>query len=116
GSFGGEGENWLLLDPVAADALPVLVQPCRITPAVANANWTLVANAITRVNATSARVDLRQAQLLTDAPEPGAAAVHVTDLLVLVVPGGLHGGSNYIFPVQRIGADVCEIRSSVALD
>ena len=42
--------------------------------------------------------------------------VQASDLLVLVVPGGLHGGSAYVFPVQCIGADVCEIRSNVALE
>jgi hypothetical protein len=45
-----------------------------------------------------------------------SVAVPSTELLVLVVPGGLHGSSAYIFPIQRIGADVCEIRSSVALE
>jgi len=37
-------------------------------------------------------------------------------LLVMVVPGGLHGSSAYVFPVQRIGPEFCEIRSSVALE
>jgi hypothetical protein len=38
------------------------------------------------------------------------------DVLVLVVPGGLHDRSAYVFPVVGIAADVCEIQAMAPLD
>jgi hypothetical protein len=107
----------IVLDPVAAEALPEqLIRPLRIAPAVPNPTWALSATAIHRDGSTRARVDLASARVLPNAASEGALMVQASDLLVLVVPGGLDGGNAYVFPVQCIGAEVCEIRSNVALE
>jgi hypothetical protein len=111
------GGGAIVLEPIAAEALPERLRgACRITPATPSAGWSITTHALTRRTATSVQVALSRAQLRSNAAAPGPVAVQPTDLLVLVVPGGLHGGNNYVFPVQCIGADVCEIRSDVALE
>jgi len=61
-----------------------------------------------------ARVDLSRARVLPPHRDPASFSQR-TDLLVLVVPGGVHGGSTYVFPIERIGTDVCEIRCNEPL-
>jgi hypothetical protein len=116
-SFEEDAGARIVLDPVAAEALPErLTQPLRIVPAVPNAGWSVMASTIRKLDAHRACVELAHARVLPSTPDEGALVVQATDLLVLVIPGGLHGASSYVFPVQRIGADVCEIRSNVALE
>ncbi len=114
-SVAKEGEHaYAVLDPVAADALPPPGAPFRIVPADGVAGWVVTANRLEPDGPRRARVDLAGARILLEQPDK-SHAVQITDLLVLVVPGGLDGSSSYVFPVQRIGADVCEVRTSVAL-
>ena len=76
----------------------------------------MTAGNIRRDGPARACVDLSHASVNGRADDEPAVAVQPSDLLVLVVPGGLHGDNSYVFPVQRIGADVCEIRSNIALE
>jgi hypothetical protein len=107
----------VVLEPIAADAVPTgHDRPFNIVPAAGRADWIVTATKIGREGPTRVRVDLAHARAFaTKDFEDGAVAVQATDLLVLVVPGGLGNRSSYVFPVQRIGADVCEIRSSSPL-
>ena len=106
---------YALLDPVADDLPSVFDQPFRIA-STAGPGWFIVAHEIERVGPRSARVELTRARVFGLANSASEIAVPATDLLVMVVPGGLHGSSAYVFPVQRIGPEFCEIRSSVALE
>lgn len=111
-----QGEQ-VLLSPIAASFVPTLRdRVMRITPLAGPASWFVTATAITAEEPSTARVELAQARAFASEPtDPGARAV-ATDLLVLVVPGGLHGAVSYVFPIQQIGVDVCEIRTSLALE
>lgn len=114
-SVRGEGQAQAVLEPIAADALPTGPRPFRIVPAGGPADWSVSASHIWRESATRACVDLTHARVFeADAIDP-SVAVHATDLLVMVVPGGLNDEA-YVFPVQRVGAQVCEIRCSTPLE
>jgi hypothetical protein len=111
------GQGHVLLAPVAAEFLPTIIDGAfRIEPAAGPADWYVTATAITAYGASSARVDLANARAFASEPTDPEARLQNTDLLVLVIPGGLHGSSSYVFPILRIGTDVCEIRSSIALE
>ncbi len=115
GAVEDEGGGYAVLEPIA-EALPEVVdQPFRIVSA-AGPGWFVVAHRIERIGPQRVRVELTRARAFDAEAAESSVAVPATELLVLVIPGGLHGSSAYVFPVQRIGADVCEIRSSVALE
>jgi hypothetical protein len=115
GAVEDEGGGYAVLEPIA-EALPeVADQPFRIVSA-AGPGWFVVAHRIERIGPQRVRVELTRARAFDAEAAMSSVAVPATELLVLVIPGGLHGSSAYVFPVQRIGADVCEIRSSVALE
>lgn len=104
----------VVLAPIG-EALPEICErPVRIVPA-SGAGWFVIAQGIERAGQGRARVPLARARAFEAELAPEWVAVPETELLVLVVPGGLRGSSSYVFPVQRIGADVCEIRSDVAM-
>ena len=106
--------GYVVLAPVA-EALPeVTDQPFRIVSEV-GPGWYVVAHRIERQGPQRVRVELAHARAF-DSPVATSVAVPAGELLVLVVPGGLHDSSAYVFPVQRIGAEVCEIRLSIALE
>ena len=114
GAVQDEDGGYAVLEPIA-DALPaVRDQPFRIVSA-AGEPWFVVADGIERDGPQRVRVDLAGARVFDAEPADGSITVSPTELLVLVVPGGMHGSSAYVFPVQRIGAVSCEIRSSVAM-
>jgi len=105
----------VVLEPIA-EALPEVVdQPFRIAPA-GGGGWFIVATRIARESAHRVRINLAQARAFASDAATALIDVSGADLLVLVVPGGLQGSSAYVFPVQRIGPDACEIRSSVAIE
>jgi hypothetical protein len=119
GSFVGavqdEGGGYAVLEPIA-EALPAVAdQPFRIVSAAGD-EWYVVAHRLEREGPQRVRVELARARVFSAEPSSASVAVPASEVLVLVVPGGLHGSSAYVFPIQRIGADVCEIRSSVALE
>lgn len=115
GAVEDDGGGYAVLEPIA-EALPeVTDQPFRIVSA-AGPGWFVVAHSIERQGPQRVRVELTRARAFDMDRSTASVAVAATELLVLVIPGGLHGSSAYVFPVQRIGADVCEIRSSVALE
>jgi hypothetical protein len=107
-------EHELVLSPIAAQALPDECAWLRITPAAGTEHWCISARTFARDAPARTRVELAGAKL-----ESPAALAEVsgtaTDLLALVVPGGLSGSDSYVFPIQRIGAHQCEIRTSVPI-
>jgi hypothetical protein len=105
--------RYIVLEPIAADALPENPSSACVTAADGDADWVLSGGVITRDGPGRARLHLKHARLHPHQREQAEVVLEVqsTDLLVLVVPGGLHGSSSYVFPIQRVGAHSCEIRS-----
>ena len=84
----------------------------RILPSSDGESWCVLADQTEVIDGDSARVDISHARVEHLAiPE----LRYATDLLVMVIPGGIHDSGTYVFPVTRVGAGECEIRSSLAL-
>jgi hypothetical protein len=113
-SVSDHGHPHVVLEPIAADALPSGERALRIVPAAGRHDWTISATSLWRANGARVCVDLAGARVLPVDEAEASVAVQATDLLVLVVPGGLNNAA-YVFPVLRIGAELCEIRCSVPL-
>jgi len=107
-------DHELLLSPIAAQALPDECAWLRITPASGTEYWCISARTYTREAPDRTRVELAGAKLEPQA-SLGEVSGTATDLLALVVPGGLVGSDSYVFPIQRIGAHECEIRTNVPI-
>jgi hypothetical protein len=107
-------EHELVLSPIAAQALPDECAWLRITPAAGTEHWCISARTYAREAPERTRVELAGAKLET-AASLGEISGTATDLLALVVPGGLMGSDSYVFPIQRIGAHECEIRTNVPI-
>lgn len=101
-----------VLAQLPVEALPAGRARLRILPSSDAESWCVLSDEVEVIDVRSARVDISRARV-----ERLAAPTlrYATDLLVLVIPGGLHDSGAYVFPVTRIGADECEIRSSLAL-
>jgi hypothetical protein len=109
------GHARAVLEPIAAEVMPEGARFVRIIPAAGPMDWSVTATGVWRDGPTRAFVDLSRARAHGAAvDEHGSVAVQPTDLLVLVVPGGLNDAT-YVFPVQRIGAHICEIRCTTPL-
>ena len=107
-------EHELVLSPIAAQALPDDCAWLRITPAAGTDHWCISARYFEHDAPDRTRIELEGAKL--EAPAAlSAVSGTATDLLALVVPGGLSGSDSYVFPIQRIGAHECEIRTSVPI-
>jgi hypothetical protein len=105
-------QPYVLLEPIAADALPQNPSPACVTAADGDSDWAVTGGMISRDGPRRARLQLKHARVHARERAEVVFEVQTTDLLVLVVPGGLHGSSNYVFPIQRIDAHGCEIRAS----
>jgi hypothetical protein len=111
----GAGGVRAVLDPIAAEAMPEGARFVRIVPAAGPMDWSVTATGVWRDGSTRAFVDLSRARAeRSSVDDHGSVAVQPTDLLVLVVPGGLNDAT-YVFPVQRIGSEICEIRCTAPL-
>jgi hypothetical protein len=113
-SVTGGGQGLAVLEPIAALLLPSGPRPFRIVPTGDGADWSVSASEIRMDGPSRACVDLSLARAFSGHGSSPSGAVYATDLLVLVIPGGLNDEA-YVFPVQRVGADVCEIRCSAPL-
>lgn len=105
----------LRLAPIAAGALAKQDAWVCIRPAAPPESWELRARGIAARGERSAVVDLAHARVVEGGADSGPASVR-SDLLVLVIPGGLDDRSAYVFPVIEITADVCEIQATEPLD
>lgn len=107
-------DHELVLSPIASQALPDECAWLRITPAAGTEHWCISARSFARDAPQRTRVELAGAKLESPAALSEVSGT-ATDLLALVVPGGLSGSDSYVFPIQRIGAHQCEIRTSVPI-
>ena len=109
-------ERHVVLSPIATHALP-LPEECawlRITPAAGTQQWCVTARSFRHDDPIRTSIELAGARL--EAPESTAPlSGQATDLLALVVPGGVQGSDSYVFPISRIGAHECEIRTSTPI-
>lgn len=105
----------LHLAPIAGTAIAAIHDRVCVRPALSPGDWELRAHAVVAYGERAAVVDLTQARLVEHVE--GATTTWIrNDLLVLVVPGGLHDRSVYVFPVTGIAADACEIQATLPLD
>jgi hypothetical protein len=93
---GDQRHPWLVLAPIAANALPIGATTVRIRPAEGGGDWVLTAHHVERDGPAQVKVRLTDAHVQPFENGHVVVAVHPTDLLVLVVPGGLHGSSTYV--------------------
>jgi len=101
-----------VLSQLPAAALTSGPARLRILPSSEGESWCVLSDQAEVLDVETARVDISRARVeRTVAPE----LHYATDLLVMVIPGGLHDSGSYVFPVTRVGAVECEIRSSLAL-
>lgn len=106
----------LIVSPIAATFLPSRVdRSFRILPAAGPGDWFATATGLRPDGPSRARIDLSHAKAFHRSHASSERPVQATDVLVLVIVGGLDDTPSYVFPIERIGADVCEIRASVAL-
>jgi hypothetical protein len=106
------GAGSAVLSQLPTAALPPGRARLRVLPATDDERWCVLAEQDAVLDADSLRIDLSRARV--EDLEPSALE-HATDLLVMVVPGGLHDSTSYVFPVTGVGATECEIRASLAL-
>jgi hypothetical protein len=104
----------LVLAPIATEGLPLDHRgPFTITPAVGGYAWSLRCTDVVHAGDKRASVALRSTRFDTITVRDDA--VRATELLVLIVPGGLDDGVDYVFPITRIGPASCHVRCSMAL-
>jgi len=106
-----EGEPRVVLDPIAAQALPLDHEGLfTLSSASPSETWSIRCSDIAHAGPQRAAISLRGMRFAAADHPPDV--VRASDLLVLVVPGGIHDGTDYVFPITRIGADFCEVRCS----
>ncbi len=110
-----EGQELLVLHPIAASALPTDHHGLfTVYPATAGHSWALRCADLTADGPTRASIGV-QGIRLSDEMATRDQAVQTSDLLVLVVSGGLDDGADYVFPIARVGKSSCEVRCSMGL-
>jgi len=104
-----DGEPRVVLHPIAAQALPLHPDPLfTLRAATSSQSWSLRCTDIVAEGPSHAAISLRGMRFSRSAdPSDG---VRASDSLVLVVPGGMNDGVDYVFPIARIGQDSCEVR------
>ena len=102
----------LHLCPLATAALPgATARWIQIRPR-GPGGWLLSAPGIERHGCNAARVALENARLHISPRETDTNLISANDPLVLVVPGGIDDERAYVFPVTRIGDEVCAIEAT----
>lgn len=110
----GQGAR-LHLAPIAVGALAKADAWVCIRPAVLPRSWELHAQGIVAHGGRGAVVDLARARLVEGGAVEATPLVR-SDLLVLVIPGGLDDRNAYVFPIIGVTADVCEIQATDPLE
>lgn len=106
-----DGAPRAILHPIAAQALPLRHDALlTLRSASASQAWAMRCTDIAALGPAHAAISL--AGMRACAPDTQDGAVRASDLLVLVVPGGMNDGIDYVFPITRVGADTCEVRCS----
>lgn len=106
-----EGEPRVVLHPIAAQALPLNHEGLfTLSSASASQAWSIRCTDIVAAGPSHAAIGLRGMRFSRTAS--GDGAVRASDHLVLVVPGGMNDGVDYVFPLLRVGLDTCEVRCS----
>jgi hypothetical protein len=104
-----DGEPRVLLHPIAAQALPLNHEALfTLRPATCSQSWSLRCTDIVAAGPAHAAISLRGMRFSRS--DERADGVRASDVLVLVVPGGMNDGIDYVFPIARIGQDLCEVR------
>jgi len=106
-----EGDPRVVLHPIAAQALPLHHDALfTLRSATSSQSWSLRCTDIVAAGPEHAAISLRG--LRFSRSDESADDVRASDSLVLVVPGGMNDGVDYVFPIARIGQDACEVRCS----
>jgi hypothetical protein len=102
-----DGQDWLILSPIAAADLPPSGTPVDVT--APDDGWRISARSLRGLGPTSAGVLLDGAVLTPLAGRPRRARPGSTEPLTLLVPGNLDNLESRVFPVVDLGPHHCSV-------